>query len=185
MNLIVFSGSYRPKRQSHQVAVEVHKRLQKLGHTVTLLDVRELDFPLLDDTLDKLENPSEKLKETSAAIAAAHGLVLVSPEHNNSFSGALKNTMDYFYKEYHYKVFGIVGVSSGMLGGITATAKMEQYAIRLKGIVQPNVLITPKVQTLFQDGQLTDSGYSDRMDKFLEEFIWLTEAIKNAAPLNK
>jgi NAD(P)H-dependent FMN reductase len=124
MNVIVFSGSARPQRQSHQVAEVVKERLEKSGHAVTMLDVRELNFPLLQDTFDKLTDAPEKMKAASRAISASDGLVVVSPEHNGSFSGALKNTMDYFFKEYKGKPFGVVGVSSGMLGGVKATRNL-------------------------------------------------------------
>ena len=180
MNIIVFSGSARPKRQSHQVALEVIKRLEEMGHTVTLLDVRELNFPLLEDTLPDLPNPPEKMQETSRAISETDGILVVSPEHNGSYSGALKNTMDYFYKEYFHKPFGIVAVSNGMLGGINAVKALQHYSLKLGGIVLPEMLLTPKVQTLFTDGKLTDEGYSGRLDKFLEQYLWLVNAIKAA-----
>ncbi|GGK74005.1 NADPH-dependent FMN reductase [Rufibacter glacialis] len=180
MKLVVVSGSARPQRQSHQVALEVGKRLEEKGHTVHLLDVRELNFPLLEAIFDKTPTPSEKMKETSAAIAQSEGLLLVSPEYNGSYSGALKNTLDYFYKEYSHKPFGIVGVSSGMLGGINAAKSLQQYALALKGIVLPNVLLTPKVQTLFQEGQLIDTAYAGRLDEFLNDFLWLSQAIRAA-----
>ncbi|KAA3440310.1 NADPH-dependent FMN reductase [Rufibacter hautae] len=178
MKLVVVSGSARPQRQSHQVALEVGRRLEEKGHSVHLLDVRELNFPLLENTFDKTPNPSDLMKETSAAIAQSDGLVMVSPEHNGSYSGALKNTLDYFYKEYFHKPFGIVAVSAGMLGGINAAKSLQHYALTLNGIVLPNALLTPKVQTLFQDGQLTDAAYAGRLDKFLEDFLWLGQAIQ-------
>jgi NAD(P)H-dependent FMN reductase len=97
--------------------------------------------------------------------------VVVSPEHNGSFPGALKNSMDYFFNEYAHKVFGIVGVSSGMLGGIGAVKSLQQYILRLKGIVLPEFLITPHVGKLFDGGQLHDSGYAERIEKFLDAFL--------------
>ncbi|AKQ44917.1 hypothetical protein TH63_03610 [Rufibacter radiotolerans] len=180
MNIVVISGSARPQRRSHQVALEVQRRLSNRQHSCSLLDVKALNLPLLENTLAETANPSAVLKETSASIAACDALVVVSPEHNGSYSGALKNTMDYFYQEYSRKVFGLVAVSSGMLGGVNAARNMQHYALRLHGIVYPEFLLTPKVQTLFTDGQLTDEGYGQRLDKFLDGFLWLAEAIKGA-----
>ncbi len=154
------------------------KRLEEKGHTVHLLDVRDLNFPLLERVYDPAAPLSGKMQEVSAAIAQSDGLVIVSPEHNGSYSGALKNTMDYFYKEYFRKPFGIVAVSAGMLGGINAAKSLQHYALTLNGIVLPNALLTPKVQTLFQDGQLIDAGYGTRLDKFLTDFLWLAQAIQ-------
>ena len=180
MNLIVVSGSARPQRQSHQVAEEILRRLEAKGHSCTMLDVKELNFPLLDQTYAEMTNPSAEMKEVSAAIRTCDGLVIVSPEHNNSYSGAVKNTMDYFYKEYYHKAFGIVAVSNGKMGGINAAKNLLHYAMTLQGIALPNFLLTPKVQELFTDGKLTDEAYSGFMDKFLDSFIWLATTISGA-----
>lgn len=180
MQIVVVSGSARPQRQSHQVALAVVNKLEEKGHTVQLLDVRELNFPLLENIFAKTANPPEKMKAASAAIAQSKGLILVSPEYNGSYSGAIKNTLDYFYQEYAGKVFGIVSVSGGMLGGINAAKSLQQFALTVKGIVAPNVLITPKVQTLFEDGKLTDTAYADRLDKFLTDFLRLAQIMPAA-----
>jgi NAD(P)H-dependent FMN reductase len=175
MQIVVVSGSARPQRQSHQVALAVVSKLEEKGHTVKLLDVRELNFPLLENIFAKTENPPENMKEASAAIAQSKGIILVSPEYNGSYSGAIKNTLDYFYKEYEHKVFGIISVSGGMLGGVNAAKGLQQFALKVNGIVAPNFLLTPKVQTLFQDGKLTDAAYTDRLNKFLTDFLRLTQ----------
>ncbi|MBK0402760.1 NAD(P)H-dependent oxidoreductase [Adhaeribacter sp. BT258] len=180
MNIVIFSGSARPERQSHQVAEEVLRCLEAKGHTCQLLDVKALNFPLLDQTFANQENPSDKMKEVSVAITQADGIVIVSPEHNNSYSGALKNTMDYFYKEYFHKPFGVVAVSNGKLGGINAAKDLLKYALTLQGIALPNFMLTPKVQTVFTDGILTDEAYGQMLDKFLESFLWLTRTISAA-----
>jgi NAD(P)H-dependent FMN reductase len=181
MKLIVFSGSARPQRRSHQVAEEVKRRLEAKGHEVEMLDVLELNFPLLKETFDKETNPTERMKEVSRSIEGCDGIVIVSPEHNNSYSGALKNTMDYYFKEYAHKPFGVVAVSNGMLGGINAAKNLLHYSLTLQGIVLPKFLLTPKVQDLFTDGKLTDDGYGKRMDAFLEEYLWLVNCLFKTA----
>lgn len=181
LKITVVSGSARPQRQSHQVAEAVLKRLQEQpGVQPWLLDVKELQFPLLEYVFSEHPNPPEQMQEVSSQLRTSNGIVLVSPEHNGSYSGALKNTLDYFYKEYEKKVFGIVTVSSGALGGISAALSLQRYGLRLQGYVSPQMLLTPKVQTLFTNGTLTDEAYGQRMDKFLQQFLWLTRAIAHA-----
>lgn len=85
--------------------------------------------------------------------------------------------MECFYKEYFNKTFGLVGVSAGMLGGINAIRSMQHYALTLNGIVLPSYLITPRIQSLFKEGELTDQEYSGRIDKFLDHFMWLAELL--------
>jgi NAD(P)H-dependent FMN reductase len=178
MNVAIISGSARPERQSHQVAVTVKNKLDQLAIDNWLFDVKELNLPLLDYTYDTHPSPGEVLKQLKLKIDQTTAFIIVSPEHNGNFSGALKNSMDYFYKEYAHKVFGIVTVSSGIFGGINALKNLQHYVLKLNGIVTPEFLLTPQVQKLFTDQQLTDEGYGLRMDKFLKAFLTLAETLK-------
>lgn len=180
MKIVVFSGSARTERRSHQVAEEVVRRLEEKGHTCTLLDVKALNFPLLDQKFEEMENPSEAMKAASESLQTADGILIVSPEYNNSYSGALKNTMDHFYPEYYHTAFGVVAVSNGKMGGINAAKDLLKYAQTLQGIVLPNFMLTPLVQTLFTDGKLTDEKYGMQLEKFLTGFLWLTRTVSNA-----
>lgn len=175
MKIAIFSGSARPQRQSHQVAVELKRRLEKRNLTPWMFDVREQGLPLLDNTFRASEEPNDQLKQLSHSIVESDAILIVSPEHNGSYSGALKNSMDYFYKEYFNKVFGLVGVSAGMLGGINCIRSLQHYALSLNGIIYPSYLLTPKVQNLFENGKLTDEAYAQRLEKFLDGFLQLAQ----------
>jgi NAD(P)H-dependent FMN reductase len=176
MNIAIISGSARPKRQSHQVALEVQHRLNSRGIDHWLWDIRESNLPLLDYTYDTHPGPSDTLKGLKAKLDSTTAFLVVSPEHNGSFSGALKNSMDYFYAEYSHKLFGIVTVSAGALGGINALKALQHYALKLNGFVYPEFLLTPQVQKLFTDSKISDEGYGIRLDKFLNGFLKVAEA---------
>ena len=171
MKIAIISGSARPERQSHQVALEVKNKLDKLSADNWLWDIKETNLPLLDYTFDSHPSPGDTLKNLKTRLDETDVFLIVSPEHNSSYPGSLKNSMDYFFKEYAGKVFGIISVSTGMLGGISAAKNLQQYAITLQGIAYPQYLITPKVQNLFASGVLSDEDYGKRMDKFLQGFL--------------
>lgn len=179
MHIAVISGSPRPKRQSHKVAVEVFQRLQaRAGLTLSLLDVLEANLPPLDEVYRSKAEPSETLKAWSESLKAADGILIVSPEHNGSYPGALKNALDYFLPEYAFKAFGFVLVSAGVLGGISAARNLHQYVQPLKGIALPSFVITPQVQKIFDEqGQLQDQGYGSRLETLISELLWLSEAL--------
>jgi len=177
MNIAIISGSARPERQSHQVALEVQQRVSKLGLSSWIWDIKASNFPLLDYTFGEHPNPGESLKEVKAKLDQTDAFIIVSPEHNGSYPGALKNAMDYFYKEYVHKVFGIVTVSNGVLGGINALKNLQHYVLKVNGIVSPEFVITPEVQNLFKDGILTDEKYGHRTDVFLKHFLELATAV--------
>ena len=49
-------------------------------------------------------------------IIRADGLVIVTPEYNHGYPGALKSVLDLLLKEYVHKAVAFVGVSAGRLG---------------------------------------------------------------------
>lgn len=177
MNVAIISGSARPQRQSHQVAVYVKDQLDQLGISNWIWDIKESNLPLLPCIFDEHPDPSQQLKDLQARLDASDAFILVSPEHNGSYPGSLKNSMDYFYKEYINKVFGIVGVSNGVLGGINAVKNLQHYGLKLNGVVCPQFLITPSVQKIFADGELIDPAYGERMGKFLKSFLKLAGVV--------
>jgi NAD(P)H-dependent FMN reductase len=50
-------------------------------------------------------------------VARADALVIVAPEYNHGYPGALKQALDMCLEEYNHKAVGIVGVSAGPFGG--------------------------------------------------------------------
>ncbi len=189
MNIAIVSGSARPGRKSHQVALFVKERLAHLAHpedpasalpeiSTWIWDIKETNLPLLDHVFDQHPEPGKVLQDLKERLDKTTAFILVSPEHNASYPGSLKNSMDYFYKEYSNKPFGIVGVSNGVLGGINAVKNLQQYALKLNGLVCPQFMITPSVQKVFADGQLIDEKYAERMDKFLAAFLALARLLK-------
>lgn len=173
MKIAIVSGSARPARQSHYVALEIMKRLEQLDEVeLMLLDPRERPLPVLEYIYARHPSPTPAMIWWKEKIDAADAYLWVTPEHNSSFSGAIKNALDYFYEEYAGKPMGIVAVSSGAMGGINAVHALQPVCLRIGGILMPNFMITPKVKTLFDEtGRLTDEAYAQRLEKFLHQFV--------------
>src|SRR5262245_2336658 len=76
--------------------------------------------PLYDADAEAAEGIPRSVTELKDAIAAAHGLVLATPEYNNSLPGVLKNAIDWLSRPPSdiKRVFGgkpvaILGTSPG------------------------------------------------------------------------
>lgn len=107
----ILLGTTRKGRQSEKVAEFMRKEAKKRKVETTLIDPRRLELPLIYD----FEHPN--VDGFSATIDKADGFIIVSPEYNHGYPGALKNMMDYLYQEFHKKAVGICGVSNGGMGG--------------------------------------------------------------------
>jgi len=66
---------------------------------------------------------NDHTKAWSAKIASFDAFVFVTPEYNHATSGALKNAIDYLYKEWNSKAAGFVGY--GGAGGVRAVENLR------------------------------------------------------------
>lgn len=109
----------------------------------------------------------------------ANGFILVSPEYNGGYSSAMKNFLDHFPKRvFQRKSWGIVTGSTGAMGGMRASQQLILLGAGFSAVVCPRMLITPQMDRKFDvEGNLTDDGFQQQIDGFIDEFLWLTSAL--------
>jgi NAD(P)H-dependent FMN reductase len=90
-----------------------------------LVDIKDYDLPLLDEPVSAIlgQYSNDHTKVWSAKIASFDAFVFVTPEYNHATSGALKNAIDYLYKEWNNKAAGFVGY--GGAGGTRAVEHLR------------------------------------------------------------
>ncbi len=144
-----------------------------------ILDLAEYSLPILEDERYHMHpNPSKELVEIHNRLNDADALVFLSPEYMGSYTGALKNAIDYFFGEFVKKPIGVVTISAGKFGGINASTQLQQLVLSLGAYPVPTKLLVPMVQNAFTEaGVLIDEPLSKSIDKFVSEFVWLADAI--------
>jgi NAD(P)H-dependent FMN reductase len=173
-------GSVRRDRQGINVGMWLEQKLKARNHTVHLIDPLVLDLPLLDRMFKEMSPPSGKFTELQRKIVDAEGYLAVTPEYNHSISAAMKNTLDYFLEEYYFKPSAIVSYSPGAFGGINATQHLRNIFAELGAPSIPSSMSIPRVHTVVsKGGKLLDVAFEQRFLKFVEEFEWYIEALKN------
>ncbi len=104
----------------------------------------------------------------------------VTPEYNRSTSAVMKNTLDYFLEEYYFKPSAIVSYSAGFFGGINAAQQLRIVFAELGAPSIPSSFSISRVNEVFDDnGKLVDERYDKIVVRFLDEFEWYIEALKN------
>lgn len=178
--IVVLSGSIRQGRQTHQLAVYLQKQLSSRPNVeATLIDLVENYLPLLDKNPDEYIQQKHPIVSAMAQwLQAADAVVWVSPEYHGSFSGVLKNALDYFWHEFDHKPIGIAAAASGKFGGINASTQMQHLALSIGGFAMPYKLIVPHIDRAFDEQNMPlDAGLNSNVNTFIDELLWLTEAI--------
>ncbi len=180
MHITILSSSTRIDRLSHRVALALEKMINSSSeHRATVLDLAAYQFPIMEEVLHRHPNPPEGLQDFSEQIRQSDAHLFVSPEYNGVYTAALKNAVDYLKEgEFNKKTIGVVSVSAGALGGIRAALSMQQLVLGVSGFPIPQMLTVPHVGKNFdQDGEILDSAFEQKMEAYLQHFLWLAEAV--------
>ena len=118
LKVAVIIGSTRPGRNGEAVGKWVFKiASQRTDADYELIDLMEVNLPLLDEpnspTMQKYTK--QHTKDWSARITPFDAFVFVTPEYNHGVPAALKNALDFLYKEWNNKAAGFVAY--GNAGG--------------------------------------------------------------------
>jgi Predicted flavoprotein len=170
----VILGTARQGRESENVADFVFEQTKKRTDLETeLIDVRKLPMKL-DDAGEQMKDP-----KFSAMIERCDGLIIVTPEYNHGYPGLLKHALDMNLKEYIHKAVGICGVSAGAFGGARVIEGLLPVMRELGLVTIFWDVNFGNVQKLFDEqGKLLDQAYIPRVDKFLNELIWMTRVLR-------
>ena len=118
LRIAIIIGSTRPGRKGEVVAKWVYEIAQKRSDAeFELVDIKDFDLPLLDEPVSPIMGQYNKphTKVWAAKIGSFDGYVFVTPEYNHGISGALKNAIDFLFREWNDKAAGFV--SYGGVGG--------------------------------------------------------------------
>ncbi len=121
------------------------------------------ELPLYNGDHDG-EFAPEAAKTLKAAIAAADGIILASPEYNYGMSGVLKNALDWASRPAYSSVLKgkpilIITSSPGITGGVRAQNQIRQTmaATLSRVIAHPEVVITGVFKKI-AEGRLVDEA---------------------------
>jgi len=106
------------------------------------VDVAEFNLPHLDEPMPPAMGQYSKphTRAWAARIDSFDGFVFVTPEYNHSTSGALKNAIDFLFKEWNNKAAGFV--SYGSAGGARAVEHLRLVMAEL-------MVATVRAQAMF------------------------------------
>ena len=129
--IAIIVGSLRDGSINRKVA----KSLCAMAHERLNCDIVPIgDLPLYNQDSDA--NPPAQYVRFRKEIAAADGVLFVTPEYNRGVPGVLKNAVDVGSRPYGQSVWNqkpaaIVSASPGSIGGFGANHQLRQAAVFL------------------------------------------------------
>ena len=185
--LLVFAGSTRAQSFNRKLASVAAGLARDAGAAVTHIELADFDVPLYNADLEAKGTPRDvvRLKELFFAHPA---WIVVSPEYNGSYTGLMKNTIDWVSspikgdpvwssgsKPFAGKVVGMLAASPGALGGLRSLSHLAPLLMNLQCWVSPKQFALSKAGEAFTpEGRLANEPTKDSVRGVVEQVLWAT-----------
>ena len=145
------------------------------GTTILQGSIREV--PLYDGDLESASGLPPAVQELQAQLAAADGLLLVTPEYNNGMPGVFKNAIDWMSRGeglglFRGKPVAVLGASPGGFGTVLAQNHWLPVLRTLgtKPWFQGRMLVSRAGGLFDAEGNLTDERTRAALADFVAGF---------------
>lgn len=152
-------------RQNSLTEIAVRRALEGVGSAgeTSLLRLADIKLPLHDGSsgsavADEVQEFRERIRESSA-------LVIGTPVYHGSFTGVLKNSLDWLgFRELEGKMIGLVGVAGGGGGAYEALSGLRNVGRALHAWVVPQQVSVDDAWKAFDDkGHASNSDLDQRL----------------------
>jgi NAD(P)H-dependent FMN reductase len=180
----VILSSVREGRRGELLARWIRDLLaERPAVEVRLLDLLEWPLPPYrhatpPNTAEKTYAPDSLEGRWRDEVAALDGFVVVTPEYNHSFPGALKNALDAVYAPWNHKAVAFVSYG-GFAAGARAVEHLRLVAVELRMVpVRDEVNVRLPGYAADPAGRPADPLYARKAQATLDDLLWWTRVTK-------
>ena len=191
VRLLGIAGSLRT-RSSNRSLLEAGRELAPAGTTITVYE-HLADIPPFNEDLEA--NPPFGVIRLRKALHEAEGLLIATPEYNQSVPGVLKNVIDWLSRSdppqgLAGKPVAVIGATTGPWGTRVAQTQLRQILTACEALVLPSpALYVRDARAAFDDaGRLVDPEIRDRLSGVIDalgDWIRLVSRPSQGAALSR
>jgi NAD(P)H-dependent FMN reductase len=158
LNILAVIGSLQRDSVTRVVVRHVAQQLEAAGCTVDVLDLEKEPLALYNpDVAHDLPGYAD----LQARVHRADAILLGSPDYHGSISGAIKNFLDHFWREFAGKLFATIIASHEK--GLTATDQLRTVARQCYAWTLPyGIALVEDVDV--KDGQVVSETLKQRLE---------------------
>jgi chromate reductase len=177
LRILGFAGSLRAASLNRALLRAAIENAPE-GVTIEAFDLAEV--PLYNGDIEAAGVPPG-VAAFKQAVAAADGVLMVTPEYNHGVPGVMKNAIDWASRPPREaplggKPVGIIGASPGATGTARGQSQLRQAFEFTNSycMPQPELLVFRAHEKFDAEGNLTDAVTREYLQKYLTAFaVWV------------
>ena len=183
--LLIFAGSTRTDSWNRKLAGVAAGMARTAGAEVTHIELADFELPLYNAELEARGTPEPALR-LKALFHAHPAWIICSPEYNGSYTGLLKNTIDWVSSPvkghpqwgsgtlpFAGKVVGLLSASPGALGGLRSLEHLAPLLLNLQCWVAPKQFAVSRAGEAFDaEGQLVNEASRANVRAVVAKVLW-------------
>jgi len=171
---LVVSTSGNPDSNSRRMGRVAFAHLQKRKVDCTWIDISEMDLPLCDADKCYGMPGSRKL---SAAIEAAHGILIAAPVYNYDVAAAAKNMIELTGSVWEGKIVGFLCAAGGAASYMSVMAYANSLMLDFRCVIIPRFVFA--TSEAFNGENITDKKITERIEQVADDLVRFTEALRS------
>lgn len=176
--ITVISGSNRQDSECLQFAKRFYEMLSgQTDEKVKLLALESIPHDWFFPDMYKEGKQAKSLQKLQDEyMIPAKKFLIVTPEYNGSYPGALKLFLDAcsvraYSETFKWKKAALAGVASGRAGNLLGLDHLAAVLNHLGVVTLPNRLPISRINSLMKGQEIIDEGTLGAMEKHVEEFL--------------
>lgn len=176
--ITVISGSNRQDSECLQFAKKFYEILtEKSEEEVKLLALETIPHDWFFSHMYHKDQQADSLKQIQDEyMIPASKFLIVTPEYNGSYPGALKLFLDAcsvraYSETFKWKRAALAGVASGRAGNLLGMDHLAAVLNHLGIVTMPNRLPISQINSLMKGEKITDEATLSLMEQHVEQLL--------------